>query len=373
MTLEVPAVTNRQNPAFPDPNGEIDRDAARYAADSLKRVLVVDDERMIREPIGRYLTLSGYNVESAATGEDAIALLETGRYAVALCDLRLPGLDGLGFLAEAQLRDPDMAVLILTGVSDAATARKALLSGAADYITKPVELQAVVEAVERALQKRLQEMEQRAFDRQLREDVAAGVRQLESREEALRDMSVGVAEAFVNAIEARDSGLRGHPQRVAELAAEIAKSMGLPDETVDQIHVAGRLHDVGKIGIRQEVLEKNGELTDHEFQHVRDHVRIGLEILAPLKHLESALAFISDHHENWDGTGYPRRLKGEQITLGGRILKAADCYDALTSKRSYRDPMSQEACLDYLRTESGRTLDPRVFDALKEVLNNRES
>jgi HD-GYP domain-containing protein (c-di-GMP phosphodiesterase class II) len=204
----------------------------------------------------------------------------------------------------------------------------------------------------------------------VREEVALRTIQLEQEKGALRAMTISVAETLINAMEAKDLYLRGHSQRVAEIAAALAVHLELDATTVASIHTAGRLHDVGKIGIREEILNKPGPLTLDEFAHVKDHVRIGLEILSPLNHLGEALLFIRDHHEHWDGGGYPFGRAADDITIGGRILTAADAFDALTSKRAYREPMTGAATLEYLRTQSGRLLEPRIYDALLAVVQS---
>jgi putative nucleotidyltransferase with HDIG domain len=174
-------------------------------------------------------------------------------------------------------------------------------------------------------------------------------------------------------MEAKDVYLRGHSARVAELAASVAEQLGLGADAVEQVRLAGRLHDVGKIGIRESVLNKPGRLTPEEFAHVQDHVRIGMEILAPLHHLGPVLEFVRDHHEHWNGTGYPRGLRGGEISIGGRILAAADAFDALTSKRAYRDPMDPAAVVQYLAAHAGALLDPAVYDVLRAVVLSRKS
>jgi putative nucleotidyltransferase with HDIG domain len=155
---------------------------------------------------------------------------------------------------------------------------------------------------------------------------------------------------------------------VAELAVSIADTMELDTDTIEAVRLAGRLHDVGKIGIREHVLDKPGRLTPEEFDHVKDHVRIGMEILAPLKHLGVVLDYIRDHHEHFDGAGYPNGVAGDRISLGGRILAAADAFDALTSKRAYRDPMTARETIEYLGKQTGTLLDATVYEALREVV-----
>jgi putative nucleotidyltransferase with HDIG domain len=161
---------------------------------------------------------------------------------------------------------------------------------------------------------------------------------------------------------------------VAELAASVAESLGLDVDTVENVRLAGRLHDVGKIGVREDILNKPGALTPEEFSHVKDHVRIGMDILAPLTHMPVALEFVHEHHEHYDGTGYPRGLVGEEITIGGRILAACDAFDAITSQRAFRAAKEAHETLAYLEDGYvGRLLDPEVFEALKRVVLRRKT
>lgn len=343
-------------------------DASSVASDSLRRVLVVDDEETIRLALSRFLRLRGYEVEVAGSGAAALEKLSHGKFALMVCDLRMPGMSGIELLPHALAIDPDLGALMLTADNDAGSATLALAAGAMDYLTKPVELPKLQAAVDRALQRRARAMERRAVDRLIREEVALRTVELEREKGALRDMTVSVAETLINAMEAKDLYLRGHSHRVAELAAAIAAELGLDQDTVEHIHLAGRLHDVGKIGIREEILNKPGRLTPDEFEHVKNHVRIGVEILAPLQHLGESLRYIHDHHEHWNGSGYPRQLAGEDISVGGRILTAADAFDALTSKRAYREPMSPSETLHYLRTQAGRLIQPAVYAALVTVI-----
>jgi HD-GYP domain-containing protein (c-di-GMP phosphodiesterase class II) len=184
-------------------------------------------------------------------------------------------------------------------------------------------------------------------------------------------MSVSIAETLINAMEAKDLYLRGHSQRVSELAGQLAEEMGLEASVCEDLRVAGRLHDVGKIGIREAILNKPDRLTSEEFEHVKRHVQIGLDILAPLVHLKTPLNYVEYHHERWDGAGYPRNLSGEEIPLGARVLCAADTFDALTSKRAYRDPMAPIAALEHLKVDVGKQFDPCVYKALVRVITRR--
>lgn len=338
-----------------------------------RRILLVDDEDTIRLVLGRHLRARGYDVETASSAAEALTILESQRFALALLDVRMPGMSGLDLVPRARELDPSMAVVMLTAVNDANTATDALTHGALDYLMKPLELSALEAAVERALHKQELLRHQRFVERTIREEVVTRTAELEREQTRLRELTVRVAETLINAMEAKDIYLRGHSQRVAELSASMAEALSLPADVVEQVRLAGRLHDVGKIGIREAVLNKPGALTPEEFAHVKDHVRIGMEILAPLSHLKEVLTFVHHHHEHWDGSGYPQGLRGEEISLGGRILAAADAFDALTSQRAYREPISGDDTVAYLKAHVGRLLDPAVYEALTVSVRKRRT
>lgn len=340
----------------------------RFGSGEISRLLVVDDEEPIRTAISRFLRSCGYDVEAAGSGSDALELLGREKFVLMLCDIRMPGMTGLTLLDHATANDTELAVVMLSAVNDATTATDALAKGAYDYLVKPVELPDLRDAVARALHRRTLRLEQRRVEQLIRDEVALRTAELEREQEALRSMTVNIAETLINAMEAKSIYLRGHSQRVAEMAVSIADTLALDADTIEAVRLAGRLHDVGKIGIREHVLDKPGRLTPEEFDHVKDHVRIGMEILAPLRHLGVVLDYIRDHHEHYDGSGYPNGIAGEKISLGGRILAAADAFDALTSKRAYRDPMTPRETIEYLGQQTGTLLDSTVYDALREVV-----
>jgi putative nucleotidyltransferase with HDIG domain len=337
------------------------------------RVMVVDDEESIRVAIARFLRSRGYEVTAAGSGADALAALDLARCDLVLCDVRMPGITGMDLLPMALAKDPDIAILMLTAVNDASTATEALARGAYDYLVKPVDLADLQAAVERALHRRGLMKEQQRIERLVREEVAARTIELERERSALRTVMVGVAETLINAMEAKDIYLRGHSHRVAELAASIAAELQLDEDTVEHVRLAGRLHDIGRIGTRESVLNKPGPLTPEEVADVRHHVRTGVEILAPLQHLGRVIDFVGEHHEQFDGGGYPRGVKGENISLGGRILAAAESFDALTSHRAYRSPLNPGEAIELLGRESGSRLDPAVFQALRNCVLRRRS
>ena len=337
----------------------------------MTRILIVDDEETIRLALRKFLRSRGYEVEIAGSGDQAMQILEKESFSLMLCDVRMPGMTGVQVVPRAREKDRDLAIIMLTAVNDAATATEVLASGATDYLMKPVELADLQQAVDRALQKRDELIDLRRVDMLIREEVALRTAELEMEKESLRLMSVSIAETLINAMEAKDLYLRGHSQRVAELAGQLAEELGLDATMCEDLRVAGRLHDVGKIGIREAILNKPGRLTFEEFEHVKRHVQIGLDILAPLFHIKKPLQYVEHHHERWDGAGYPRGLARDEIPMGARILCAADTFDALTSKRAYREPLEPLAALEHLRVDSGKQFDPCVYDALVSVITSR--
>jgi putative two-component system response regulator len=333
------------------------------------RLLVMDDDESVCRSIGNFLRSAGFTVQTACSGTEALGLLAAEKFACMIVDIRMPGMSGLEVMPRALTLDPDIAMIVLTAVNDAPTARDALALGAADYLVKPVDLQVLKTTVEKSLHRRRLAREKRNVERMIRQEVATRTAELEQEKKNLRYLTVSLVQTLVNAMEAKDVYLRGHSQRVADLSASIADELELDPDTVENVRLAGHLHDVGKIGIKESILNKVEPMTADEFEHIKDHVRIGMEILAPLSHIGEAMQFVQDHHEHFDGNGYPQKLAGEAISIGGRILAAADAYDALTSSRAYRAPMTSANTIDYLaRDHVGSLLDPRVFEAMRRVV-----
>ncbi len=334
-------------------------------------VLVVDDEEPIRNALKKFMTQQQFEVYTAASGDEALAQLQRHRIALMLCDIRMPGTSGVDLVPHALEAEPDLAILMLTAVNDATSAALCMQRGAMDYLTKPIELADLGRAVQRALKRREMQMENRKLSSWLKEEVTTRTAELYRERMRLERISTATLEALVNALEAKDPYLRGHSARVADLSATIASQMELPDEEVEQIRVAGRLHDIGKIGTRESVMEKQGPLTPEEYDHVKQHVIIGSQILAPLHHLGPVINYVRSHHERWDGSGYAEGLKGEDIPVGARIIGAAEVYDALSTSRPYQDKLTPEQAIEHMADLAGTVLDPKVFDALAAVVSRR--
>jgi response regulator RpfG family c-di-GMP phosphodiesterase len=336
-------------------------------------LLVVDDEEPIRNAVRKYLVQQGYDVTVAATGEEALAILRRQKIMVMILDVNLPGISGVDLVPSILDIEPTVALLMLTAVNDATTAALCMQRGALDYLIKPIELGHLARAISTALQRRRSLVEGQQVSRWLKEEVAQRAAERRMEQATQERISVATLEALVNALEAKDPYLRGHSARVADLSAMVAAQLDCSDEEVETVRTAGRLHDIGKIGIREEVLNKQGPLSDEEYEHVKQHTLVGSQILAPLVHLRSAIAYVRSHHERWDGFGYPDRLAGDAIPLGARIIGAVEIYDALTTARPYQEKMPPEVAVERMRDLVGTAIDPAVHGALEAVVSRRQA
>jgi putative nucleotidyltransferase with HDIG domain len=336
-------------------------------------VLVVDDEEPIRNALRKYLKQQQFEVYAASSAEEALQQLRLHKVALMLSDIRMPGTSGVDLVPAAIEIEPDLAILMLTAVNDATSAALCMQRGAMDYLTKPIELADLGRAVQRALKRREMLLENRHLNQWLKEEVTTRTAELQRERHRMERVSTATLEVLVNALEAKDPYLRGHSARVADLSANIATEMGLSEEEVDHVRMAGRLHDLGKIGTRDAVVNKEGPLTPDEFEHVKQHVIIGAQILSPLTHLGHIVAMVKSHHERFDGSGYPDGLRGEEVPLGGRVIAAAEIYDALTTARPYQEKGTPEQAVERMADLSGTVLDPRVYDALVRIVGRRQT
>src|SRR6201988_5221202 len=279
------------------------------------QILVVDDEEPIRNALKKFLQQQQFEVYAAGTGDEALQQLKRHRIALMLCDIRMPGTSGVDLVPAALEVEPELAILMLTAVNDATSAALCMQRGAMDYLTKPIELADLGRAVQRGIKRREMLLENRHLNQWLKEEVTTRTAELQRQQHRMERISTATLEALVNALEAKDPYLRGHPAQVHDLSANVATELGLDEEEVDRVRMAGRLHDLGKIGTRDAVVNKEGPLTAEEFEHVKQHVIIGAQILAPLVHLGDVGTMVKSHHERHDGTGYPDGLRGEEIPL----------------------------------------------------------
>ena len=338
-----------------------------------EKVLVVIHDDGARKAVERYLSESGYSVEVADQGTDALSLLYERKPGIALVDIDLPHMTGAELVTKALEADPDLVIVVITEMDDATNAAICLQRGALDYLTKPVDLERVRVSIDRARRVRSTEIESQGISEWLKHELVERTNELERERQRLEQVNTATLEALLNALEAKYPDFVGHSMRVADLSATIAAELGLSDDEVEAVRAAGRLHDIGRVGIRDAVLSKKGPLTAKEQTHVREQVVIGFQILSPLEHLGSVREFVKSHHEHWDGSGYPDGLKGEDIPLGARILCAAEIFDAITSPRPYQEPMSSESAMELMYRLAGTTLDKTVVDGLAQAVKRHRT
>jgi len=349
----------------------------------VERILVVDDEETIREIVSSMLTHANYKCRQAASGLEAIALLDSGEaFELMLSDLMMADLDGIGLLERTKERFPDMPVVMVTAVHDISVALAAIRNGAYDYLPKPFEREQLLATVRRAMENRRLKLENRAYQTNLETLVAARTEQLRKAMVELERSYDITLEALGDALDLKDRETEGHSRRVTAFTIAIAKAMGL---TADQIRVIARgafLHDIGKMAIPDAILNKPGALTPDEVGIMREHSYHGYQIVKKIPFLQEAAEIVYAHQERFDGTGYPRGLKGEQIPLGARMFAVADTLDAITSDRPYRPAQTLTAAREEIQRWAGRQFDPEVvkmflsmpeniWDDLRKEINSR--
>jgi response regulator RpfG family c-di-GMP phosphodiesterase len=272
----------------------------------------------------------------------------------------MPKMSGIELLREIRARFPDTAVVMITAVADVDVGVNCLTLGAADYLVKPYQLEEVRARVIKALEKRRLVIENRAYQEQLELRVATQAQRLER-------LFVAGIESLAEALEVKDPYTRGHSVRVAHYSTVIARRLGLGPEMLRQIELGGHVHDIGKIGVRESVLNKAGSLTGDEYEHIMTHPLLGWRILAPLLNdTPHALNIVRSHHERYDGRGIPDGLQSDEIPLEARIAAAADALDAMTSDRPYRKARPWELARAEVLAEAGHQFDPEVVEAFSD-------
>ncbi len=351
------------------------------------RILVVDDEAMMRRLLEKLLRMEGYEVALASSGEQALAeLLRNGADTV-LLDMRMPGMSGLDVCRQIRNhpRSLHTPVVFITAVNDRELRRKGMEAGADDFLSKPfdeVELLARIRnsvRVKRYYDNIEQQKEQ--LEVAVRERTAAlndAISRLTQIQFDLRASQEETIYRLSRAAEFRDDETGQHLQRMSRYCQLIARRIGLDEPTCELLRIASPMHDVGKLGIPDRILLKPGRLTPDEFTVMKGHAEIGYRILvgSEATPLKIAAQIAHTHHEKWDGNGYPRGLKGEEIPLYGRIAAIADVFDALTSARPYKPAWKLEDALQLMSQNRGTHFDPTLvdvfFDALPEVLEIRD-
>jgi response regulator RpfG family c-di-GMP phosphodiesterase len=333
-----------------------------------RRVLIVDDDRQIRRVLSEFFEGAGFTCRQAVNGKEGLALFQAERPPLTVTDVQMPALSGVEFLKQARALDPDAAFLVLTGVGDIQTAVESLKYGAYDFILKPVNMEELLNAAERALEHRALILERREYHALLERRVAEATRDLEATLGALEETYRSTLEALGSAIDTRDLGTQAHSRRVRGYSLTIARAHGMTDEAhLRTLEHGVLLHDIGKIGIPDAILLKPGPLTPAEWKIMRTHPEIGRQLVEQIAFLRPAVPIVYHHHERWDGTGYPQGLKGEAIPLGARIFAVADAFDAMTFDRPYSRAIDFEAARAEIRRSAGAHFDPAVVKSFMGV------
>lgn len=327
-----------------------------------RRCIIVDDEAPLRSILRRLMEGEGFQCVEAPSGVEALELMELEEAPLVLSDYHMPRMDGGELLRQLHDRWPNTAVVMITAVSDVDHAVRCLDEGALDYVTKPFRVEEIRGRVGQALEKRRLLLENRAYREHLEERVIMQAR-------AYEHLFLASLQSLAEALEVKDAYTWGHSTRVCRYAMAIAKELSLSEDMLRQIDLGSRLHDLGKIGVREDILNKDGPLTDAEYAHVMEHPVIGWKLLHPLLHdAPHALMVVRSHHERFDGKGAPDALSGESIPIAARITAVADSFDAMTSGRPYRAGMSVDYALTELRRCAGTQFDAACVDAFERAL-----
>jgi response regulator RpfG family c-di-GMP phosphodiesterase len=324
------------------------------------RVLVVDDDSAIRQLLATKLKIAGFTTASCGSGDEALKLLLRETFDAIISDLNMPGISGLDLLAQAHRQYPRTAFLMATGVGDVAVGVKAMKQGAADYILKPFQMDAVVASLRRAIEMKRMEAELDEYRHRLEEMVEERTNQLKAAMGRIEFTYDETLEALAAALDLRDNETAGHSRRVTLYALELASRLNFTDDQLKQLERGAYMHDIGKIGIPDLILLKPGKLTPEETAVMKTHVRIGYELMSRVAFLAPAAQIVLTHQEAYDGSGYPQGLKADEIPLAARIFAVADTLDAMMSDRPYRQGKPYSDARAEIERESGKQFDPQV-------------
>jgi putative two-component system response regulator len=310
------------------------------------KILVIDDDAVVRDVIGEMLAVGGYEVVTAATAAEALELFVDEEVELVVSDIVMPDLSGLELLDAMRLHRPSLPIVLVTGANTRDNLSEALTRGADGLVAKPFTQAELQEAVEKALDR-------------------AGKSERDLRE---RLLTPTLTSALANAIEAREEGMRGHCERLTVLAMRLGLAVGLNEEEIETLRLGALLHDIGKIGIPDRVLLKPGSLTPEEMELMRTHTIIGDNLLEPIDLLAAVRPIVRSHHERWDGTGYPDGIAGEEVPLGARIMAIADAVEAMSAKRVYREPLSEPEIVRELERGRGTQWDATLVDLVLRLV-----
>ncbi|MFN2511193.1 MAG: HD domain-containing phosphohydrolase [Pyrinomonadaceae bacterium] len=336
------------------------------SGDLKSRILIVDDEHEITEILSDLLS-DEHHCEKVGSAEDALARLADSDFQLVISDITMPGMSGLEMLPFLKSISPNTIVVMISGMQTVESAIGALRLGAFDYVMKPFDLRQVEAVVKRALEHYGLIVAKQHYEDHLEELVEQRTAELDQALNSLEDAYRSTLRALTSALETRDSETHGHSERVVTYSLRLGRECGLASEHMKALEFGSLLHDIGKIGVPDSILRKPGKLTEEEWVKMREHPVHGRQILRGIEFLEGAARVVAQHHEKWDGSGYPLGMREEDIDVCARIFAVADAFDAITSDRVYRRGKSYQEAAQELDDWAGRQFDPKVVEAFHRV------
>lgn len=349
------------------------------------RIIIVDSDEKNALLLKSVLMNRSYEVAVAISGKQGLDIFGENKFDIVYLDMNLRDIDPIDLAREFRKRDIDIVVIAMLGAQKAQVIHEAIDYGFFDYAMKPLKVEEMYFKTKRAILNRkmllnnrraLQGLEERNISLQkqnlmLAKRIEESTRNLTHLYEDLRETYMRTIKALAQAIDARDHYTHSHSKNVAHYAEIMAREMQLEPQKIDEIIDACQLHDLGKIGVHDYVLTKPGKLTPDEYEEVKEHALKGAQILEPLQFLQGVIAIVRQHHERYDGTGYPYGLKGEKIDIGARVMQLADSYDAMVSARPYRQQgISKEDAIEEIKKGTGTQFDPKVVEVFLKVVKN---
>lgn len=330
-------------------------------------ILIVTDDQAVAESLFACFSADRIACRVIGSPEDAFAVMRETRPSIAILDDGLPQETLLRVIGDLRAIDPSLAVLCCVGEQDTARALEACRAGACDFLTKPFAADKVTFRIRIAIGRRRLSAYEASYRMALESRVNERTRELWDKQEKIRSQILNTINALVTALQAKHDYTGEHSRRVADVAVTLARALDLREEDLRSIELAALFHDIGKIGIRDTILNKPGLLTPDEYDHVKRHPLIAEQILAPIDDFSGLLSIVKHEHERFDGTGYPSGLKGEEIPLGARIIAIADTFDALVTDRSYRKGCAPDSAMAVIRECAGSQFDPHLVEVFLQT------
>ena len=304
----------------------------------------------------------GYLCTTANSGKEALGHFQKNTFSLIISDIKMPEMDGIELLKRVRALNPKMMVVIMTAYPEIDSAVEAMRLGANDFLIKPVDLDLLVLSVRNVLEKKRLEEELEAYHKNLEKLVKERTSELQQALLVVKKDHLDSVKLLAEVIEARDPYTRGHSDRVRRLSMRIGMKLGFDEKRLESLVFGALLHDIGKVGIKDGVLQKNGPLSSEEYEYVKQHPLIGAKIVEGNDFFKDKIPMIRNHHERFDGSGYPDGLIGEAIPLEARIIAVPDAFDAMTSARPHRSTMALKVALEELERGKGKQFDPQILE-----------